>query len=130
MLCICEAFSGNIHPSSSFQPRTPHPFTPFSTRFDWTRLDSHRHTHQKVVGWVAAKAAAPTAAMSFWTDRGQLEWLEFIEGEGSCEGTEARNCLCDIHIHIHIPAIACSISYGRAAKAKTEEEGCPDAWKW
>jgi len=68
--------------------------------------------------------------MSFWTGRGQLEWLEFIEGEGSCEGTEARNCLCDIHIHIHIPAIACSISYGRAAKAKTEEEGCPDAWKW
>jgi len=61
-----------------FSQGPPYPFRP--------PLDSHRHTHQKAVGcWAAGAAGAAagakgTAAMSFSNGRGELEWLEFVEG--------------------------------------------------
>lgn len=122
MLCICEAFSGNIHPSSSFQPRTPIPEPFRCPTAPHRQRQRQAHIKRLLVG-----LPCPFRP----NGRGQLEWLEFGgTAARGIERKEARNCLCDIHNHVHIqvlglaaaaPAIliACSISYGRPANAKT-----------
>lgn len=98
MLCICEAFSGNIHPSSSFQPRTPIPEPFRCPTAPHRQRQRQAHIKRLLVG-----LPCPFRP----NGRGQLEWLEFGgTAARGIERKEARNCLCDIHNHVHIQVLS------------------------